>query len=269
MSVIGNIGDMPPDYMIIDIPDDEIQHLSHAQLIALIREQSQNFRTAMERERSPHGSELETPSEDDCLRRSDVRPRSHSEVPDERERDRHRERHRPINVSCIDKMAGDISYRDFLTWRNKWDDFCYLQRIAEYPIREQAAALRMTLSLEMLQTVEMVLDISPYDLLSADEILAQIARYIRKKRSVALDRVEFEEYRQDHGATFDEFYIGLQRIAKCADLCRHCLDQRMTTRVMSGICDQDVRKKLLAITPFPSLQTAVDLCRSEEAAGKK
>ena len=127
----------------------------------------------------------------------------------------------------------------------------------------------MTPSLEMLQTVEMVLDISPYDLLSADEILAQIARYIRKKRSVALDRVEFEEYRQDHGATFDEFYIGLQRIAKCADLCRHCLDQRMTTRVMSGICDQDVRKKLLAITPFPSLQTAVDLCRSEEAAGKK
>jgi hypothetical protein len=165
-------------------------------------------------------------------------------------------------------MAGDISYRDFLTWRNKWDDFCYLQRIAEYPIREQAAALRMTLSLEMLQTVEMVLDISPYDLLSADEILAQIAHYIRKKRSVALDRVEFEEYRQDHGATFDEFYIGLQRIAKCADLCQHCFDQRMTTRVMSGICDQEVRKKLLAITPFPSLQTAVDLCRSEEAAGK-
>ncbi len=37
---------------------------------------------------------------------------------------------------------------------------------------------------------------------------------------------------------------------------------------MSGICDQEVRKKLLAITPFPSLQTAVDLCRSEEAAGK-
>ena len=100
----------------------------------------------------------------------------------------------------------------------------------------------MTLSLEMLQTAEMVLDISPYDLLSADDILGQIARYIRKKRSVALDRVEFEEYRQDHGATFDEFYIGLQRIAKCADLCRHCLDQRMTTRVMSGICDQDVRK---------------------------
>jgi hypothetical protein len=139
MSVIGSIGDMPRDYMIIDIPDDEIQHLSHAQLIALVHEQSQKFRTAMERERSAHDSELEAHMEEDRLRRSDVRPRSHSEVPDELDRDRHRERRRPINVSCIDKMAGDISYRDFLTWRNKWDDFCYLQRIAEYPIREHAA----------------------------------------------------------------------------------------------------------------------------------
>ena len=166
--------------MIIDIPDDEIQHLSHAQLIALVREQSQKFRTAMERERSAHDSELETHSEEDRLRRSDVRPRSHSEVPDVRERDRHRECRRPVNVSCIDKMAGEISYRDFLTWRKKWNDFCYLQRIAEYPIREQASALRMTLSLEMVLAVEMVLDISPYELLSADEIHARIARYIRK-----------------------------------------------------------------------------------------
>ena len=60
MSVIGSISDMPRDYLIIDIPDDEIQHLSHAQLIALVRKQSQNFRTAMERERSAHDSELET-----------------------------------------------------------------------------------------------------------------------------------------------------------------------------------------------------------------
>ncbi len=125
--------------MVIDIPEDEMQLLSH-----------QQFRTAIEREKSAHDSELEAHMEEDRRSRSDARPRRHSEVPEKPERGRDRVRRRPINVSCLDKMVGDIYYRDFLTRRNKWDDFYHLQRIAEYPIREQAPALRMTLSLEML-----------------------------------------------------------------------------------------------------------------------
>ncbi|KAI9560535.1 hypothetical protein GHT06_011470 [Daphnia sinensis] len=217
MSAIGSVDDTPRDYMTIDIPEDEIQCLSHDQLIAL---------AYMEEDRRRH------------IRF--VHPRCYNEVPEQLERDCDRERRRPINMSCLDKMAADISYRDFLTWCNKKDDFCHLQQITQYPIREQAATLRMTLSLKMLQTVEM------------------IQRYVRKKRSVALDRVEFEEYRQDHSATFDEFYIGLQRIVR----------RVMPTCHTFCICDQDGRKKLLAITPFPSLQTAIDLCCSEEAACK-
>ena len=37
---------------------------------------------------------------------------------------------------------------------------------------------------------------------------------------------------------------------------------------MSGISHQGTRQKLLAITPFPSLKTVIDLCRSEESAAK-
>ena len=43
-------------------------------------------------------------------------------------------------------------------------------------------------------------------------------------------------------------------------------ETRMTNRIMSGILDQESRKKLLAITQFPALHDAVNLCRSEEAA---
>ncbi|KAK4017163.1 hypothetical protein OUZ56_032114 [Daphnia magna] len=186
MSAIGSAGDVSQDYMVIDIPEDKIQLLSHAHLIALVQRQSQLFRTAIKREKSAHDSEHEAHMEEDRHRRFDVRPRRHSEVPEELERYRDRECRCPINVSCLDKMAGDISYRDFFTWRNKWDDFCNLQRIAEYPKREQAC---MTLSLEMLQTVEM------------------IERHVRKNRRLALDRFEFKEYRQERSATFDEFYI--------------------------------------------------------------
>ena len=59
-----------------------------------------------------------------------------------------------------------------------------------------------------------------------------------------------------------------QRITACADLCGECLKDRITTRVIVGIRDPEKRRKLLALNPFPPLQTAIDLCRSEEAAAE-
>ena len=35
---------------------------------------------------------------------------------------------------------------------------------------------------------------------------------------------------------------------------------------MSGVRSEEVRKKLLALTPFPQLEAVVALCRSEESA---
>ena len=46
------------------------------------------------------------------------------------------------------------------------------------------------------------------------------------------------------------FHIAL-RIADYAQLCNECLDQRMTTRIMSATRNSDVRKKLMSFTPFP------------------
>ena len=169
-----------------------------------------------------------------------------------------------LNVSNIDKLDADITLRDFITWRGKWEDYCRLDRVSSYPIEEQRSALRMTFSTPMQQVVDMILQ--PGDALPPDEILDRIHQYIRSKRSVALDRVEFDECRQTVGESFDDYYIRLQRIAGCADLCRTCWDSRMTTRIMSGIQDQETRRKLLAMNPFPELQTAVNLCRSEESA---
>lgn len=41
---------------------------------------------------------------------------------------------------------------------------------------------------------------------------------------------------------------------------------RMTTRILTGIRDQEARKKLLPMSYFPTLQQAVDTCRAEETA---
>ena len=173
-----------------------------------------------------------------------------------------------INIFNIEKLPSDVSLQDFITWRTKWDDFYQLERLDSYPLTAQMAALRLVLSTQMLQTVTMVLNISPGAKVSPKMVLDALHKHIREKRSIALDRVELEECRQAQYESFDDFYILLRKIADCADLCTHCIDPRLTTRIICGIQDQEARKKPLAASPFPTLQAAVNLCRSEESAAR-
>ena len=38
------------------------------------------------------------------------------------------ENKRRINISGLEKMPGDISLKDFQSWRTKWSDFCLIER---------------------------------------------------------------------------------------------------------------------------------------------
>ena len=128
------------------------------------------------------------------------------------------------------------------------------------------AAFRMVLDPAMQQIVEVALGISSATLLSPTDVLDQINTYIRSKRNIALDRVAFEYCRQSTSETFDDFYIRLRGLAEAADLCVTCSDTRLTTRIMAGIQDSETRRKLLALSPFPTLQNTINICQSEEAA---
>ena len=165
-------------------------------------------------------------------------------------------------------MPADISLRDLTSWRRAWDDFAELEQLNRFTLPQQRAMLRTSLSIDMRSTLHLAIGIDNDDDVSVSEILDQIHEYVRAKRNVTLDRVALEERKQEDGETFDQFYIAFREIANNADLCQTCIDDRLTTRIMSGIRDPETRRKLLAHTPPPSLQTTIDLCRSEESARK-
>ena len=173
---------------------------------------------------------------------------------------------RRINVSSLERMEPEITLRDFATWKSKWTDFCRLERLDEHSAEEQVSALGMNMSTAMLQIVEMALGIDANVPTTPDAILNAIQRHIRSKRSVELDRVEFNECRQMPNEIFDTFYIRLRQIAEGANFCLTCQDDRLKTAIISGIHNTETRRKLLAINPPPNLQGTIDLCRSEESA---
>ncbi|KZS02114.1 Uncharacterized protein APZ42_000982, partial [Daphnia magna] len=173
---------------------------------------------------------------------------------------------RRIDPSCLDKLPGDASLSQLRSWTNRWNDFSQLNQLSVYPVNEQMAAFRMVLDPAMHQVVEVALGISPTSVVTPADVLDQIKDYIRSKRNIALDRVAFEECKQGTTETFDEFYIRLKNLAEAANLCIACLDERMATRIMAGIQDAETKRRLLAISPFPTSQQTINICRSEESA---
>jgi hypothetical protein len=173
---------------------------------------------------------------------------------------------RRLDPSTLEKLHGDVSISLLRSWRNRWDDYAALNQLSSYPAAEQMTALRMCLDPSMQQVVEIVLGISPATPTTPDDVLDCIGNHVREKRNVALDRVAFEERRQGPAESFGDFYISLRRLTDPADICGTCFDGRMATRIMAGVRDSETKKKLLALSPFPTAQTAVNLCRSEESA---
>ena len=102
----------------------------------------------------------------------------------------------------------------------------------------------------MQQTLEIELNVLPDAAHTPDEILDGIAVYITSKRNVALDRVAFHECRQLATETFDQFYIRLRRLFISAELCGNCNDQRIATRIILGIHDDESKKKLVGFSPI-------------------
>ncbi|XP_070000274.1 uncharacterized protein [Penaeus vannamei] len=57
-------------------------------------------------------------------------------------------------------------------------------------------------------------------------------------------------------------------MAADADLCRHCLDDRLLDGIIAGICDLDLAERIQALNTSPSLQQVANMCHSHEAARK-
>ena len=97
---------------------------------------------------------------------------------------------------------------------------------------------------------------------TVDELLDTSA-HLRSRRNIALDRKTPTTRR-----IFD-VSVALRKLGAKTDPCHECLDQRITTQIMFGIQDVELKTKLLAMHPYPPSQEAIDLCKSVESASIK
>ena len=171
------------------------------------------------------------------------------------------------NAKVPPELSGEATLKEFNAWVRKWEDYVMLTKVDQAPNKEQLGVLRSVLSPDMHHTLVHRLEVSDKDEeILVSEVIDRIRQHIRDKRNVAIDRFELYCKRQRDGESFNEYYVGLQQGADDADLCEKCKDETITTLIMVGVKDQEVRKKLLKIPKFPKLHEAVTICETEESA---
>ena len=98
-----------------------------------------------------------------------------------------------INTSGMDQLPGDVSLRDFLTWRRKWNDFSKLEHLSRHTATDLIAALRMVMSPAILGTMDKFLSTNPQTDKTTDAVLDAIQNLLRSRRSFYVDREELHD----------------------------------------------------------------------------
>ena len=163
-------------------------------------------------------------------------------------------------------LAKDVTLDGLETWISTWNDYYKVTKLDKEVNSTQRANLMSYLSQEMRGIVEYVLNIGENTTKNCEEILKDIKAHLRSNRNIQIDKVAFEKRCQQQGEPFDDYLVSVQKMARNADLCKVCLSDRLLTKVMSGIANQEVREELLARVPAPNLEDAIVYARSKEAA---
>lgn len=90
---------------------------------------------------------------------------------------------RSVAAPQLETMGHDISLCNFTTWREQWQAYFRLEQLDVHPIPTQSAALKTTMSTQMLHTVEIAFGTWDEAVTTPDNILDAIYAHIRSNEA--------------------------------------------------------------------------------------
>ena len=169
----------------------------------------------------------------------------------------------PPSATPAPRLATSASLREFSAWREKYRGYRLLTGLDSLSIPEQRAALLALLDDEWTRVVRYSLDVDGNT--KVDDVLDKMEKHLRSQRSVILDRKDFYTRPQADGEPFDDFLMALKELAEFCDFCKHCMDDRLRDRIVTGIRSEETVRLLLSESSL-TLQKAIDICRARENA---
>ncbi|TRY80671.1 hypothetical protein TCAL_13410 [Tigriopus californicus] len=165
--------------------------------------------------------------------------------------------HRTFQFSHLEPLSQEASHTEYKKWRETRDNNAEVQvysvMTAMGPYASRIIKNHFQTNLDDEET-------------TVDGIVENLQRYYRSQRSVAPDRVNFHQRKQDQFETFDQFRFAITDLAEDAELCTTCVESQIVTQIIIGTKDEKARHDMLEERKFPSLGRTIEICQANEVA---
>ena len=161
----------------------------------------------------------------------------------------------------IDLTADrEASFRRF---RSRWTTYAKLTQLDAQPTEYQTSLLVYAVGADCAQLLES----AGLDSAAPSAILEHLSAHCIGERNVIYERYLFNRRAQRDSEDFDCFYAELRSLASRCQF-RDLADELLGDCIVMGIRDDGTRQRLIATGNALTLAAAVQICRSEEVAGK-
>ena len=148
-------------------------------------------------------------------------------------------------------------------WKQQWANYVLISRLNTQSTDYQTAMLLNSIDTEALKVYNGFV-FAPDETRDVTHIIRKFDEHIIGQLNETYERYQFNCRNQTPGESVDSFVTALRNLAKNCNFCECMRDSLLRDRVIMGILDNDLRKRLLQM-PDLTINLCIDMCRAYEA----
>lgn len=150
-------------------------------------------------------------------------------------------------------------------WKQQWQNYAIVSRLNKQPQDYRTAMLLNCIGTEALKVYNgFTFEAEP----TVDAVIEKFDQHIIGTVNETYERYKFNSRQQAIDESFDAYLTTLRCLKKSCNFCQCLGDTLLRDRIVTGIRDDEVRKKLLEVQDL-TLKRCVDICRAYEATGAR
>ena len=148
-------------------------------------------------------------------------------------------------------------------WKQQWANYVVISGLNTQSTDYQTAMLLNSIGTEALKVYNGFV-FAPEESRDVTHIIRKFDGHIIGQLNETYERYKFNCRNQTPGESVDSFVTALRNLAKNCNVCECMRESLLRDRVIMGILDSDLRKRLLQM-PDLTINLRIDMCRAYEA----
>ena len=136
-------------------------------------------------------------------------------------------------------------YAAWTAWKERWNDYIVCAKLTDETNKYQCSMLRYTFT-EDTRKIYNALKLTNEQSENPKDIIEALEKFARGIINETMERHTFNTRRQESGKKFDDFLTDIKNLSKNCNFCATCYEGLIRDRIVGGINDSRVRRKLLS-----------------------